>query len=364
MQISLRFFLFLKMDNYTSQKIKIASFLLMIMVVFLHSYNLDSKQGNELVFFEKDYNWAIQNFISNGITRIAVPLFFLISGFLFIQSPSFGIEDYKIKVGKRFKTLVIPYLFWTLFGLILYIIMQSIPQSQGFFTKKLIKDYTFIEWLNAIFNTPIPYQLWFLKDLIVMVFLSPLIVFAIKRLRILYLSIIFIFWMFSQDAVFLTSEALLFFSTGMYLSLFQKEIITMKSKKTFALLWLWILFLIAKTLLPLFITNTFLVSTLLKASILFGIVAFWGFLDQFGNRLANNKVFSFGMTFSFFLYLFHEPLLTIVKKALFAVLSFSTFTGLIIYLVAPIISITVSIFVGVIYKAVAKNLYHFSVGGR
>lgn len=352
------------MDNYTSQKIKIASFLLMIMVVFLHSYNLDIKQGSELVFFEKDYNWAIQNFISNGITRIAVPLFFLISGFLFIQSPSFGIEDYKIKVAKRFKTLVIPYLFWTLFGLLLYFIMQSIPQSQGFFTKKLIKDYTFIEWLNAIFNEPIPYQLWFLKDLIVMVFLSPLIVFAIKNLRMLFLSVVFIFWLFSQDAVFLTSEALLFFSIGMYLSLFRSEIIALKSKKTIVMLLLWIVILLAKTLLPLFIINPFLVSALLKASILVGVVAFWGLLDRFANRIVMIRIFQFGMTFSFFIYLFHEPLLTIVKKALFAILSFSSFTSLIIYLAAPIMCIIICVFVGIIFKSIAKNLYHFSTGGR
>lgn len=336
----------------------------MIMVVFLHSYNLDIKQGSELVFFEKDYNWAIQNFISNGITRIAVPLFFLISGFLFIQSPSFGIEDYKIKVGKRFKTLVIPYLFWTLFGLLLYFTMQSIPQSQEFFTKKLIKDYTFIEWLNAILIEPIPYQLWFLKDLIVMVFISPLIVFAVKKLRILFLAVVFLFWLFNQDSVFLTSEALLFFSAGMYLSLFRPEIIALKGNKTFVILVIWIVILIAKTLLPLFITNTFLVSTLLKASILFGIVAFWWFLDRFANGIALIQIFQFALTFSFFLYLFHEPLLTIVKKALFAMLSFSSFTSLIIYLVAPIMSIIICIFVGVIYKSIAKNLYHFSTGGR
>ena len=93
------------MDNYTSQKIKITSFLLMIMVVFLHSYNLDIKQGSQLVFFEKDYNWLIQNFISYGITRIAVPLFFLISGFLFVYSSSFSLEDYKVKVPTRVRSV-------------------------------------------------------------------------------------------------------------------------------------------------------------------------------------------------------------------------------------------------------------------
>lgn len=336
----------------------------MIMVVFLHSYNLDLMQVNSLLLLEKDYNWLIQNFISNGITRIAVPLFFLISGFLFVRGSTFTLEDYKVKIAKRSKTLVIPYLFWTLLGLLLYFIMQIIPQSQGFFTKKLIVDYDFTEWLNAIFNEPIPYQLWFLKDLIVMVFLSPLIIFLVKKLKMLYLGIIFIFWMLSQDTVFLTSEALLFFSIGIYGSVFQPKSIALRSKKVYLLLLVWVLILTLKTVLPLFSDNNLLECILLKASILIGIVAFWLFLDRFANRLATNKVFLFGMTFSFFIYLFHEPLLTIVKKALFKAVSFSSFTSLIIYLVAPLITILVCVFVGVIFKALAKSLYLFSTGGR
>ncbi|WP_169516023.1 acyltransferase family protein [Flavobacterium tegetincola] len=352
------------MDEYTSQKIKISSFLLMIMVVFLHSYNLDMKQGNALIFVEKDFNWLIQNFVSNGITRIAVPLFFLISGFLFVRSSTFTLEDYKVKIAKRLKTLVIPYLFWTLFGLLMYFIMQSIPQSQGFFTNKLIKDYNLAEWLNAIFVQPIPYQLWFLKDLIVMVFISPLIVLAVKKLKMLYLSMIFIFWILSQDAIFLTSEALLFFSTGIYLSLFRPKSIEVKSDKNCLMISIWILILSLKTFLPLFIVNVFLESILLKVSILVGIVAFWWFLDGSIIRLGRNKVFISIMTFSFFIYLFHEPLLTIVKKVLFAALSINSLTSLIVFLVAPVITILICVFVGFIFKRSMNLIYSVATGNR
>jgi surface polysaccharide O-acyltransferase-like enzyme len=336
----------------------------MIMVVFLHSYNLDNKQGSQLVFFEKDYNWLIQNFISYGITRIAVPLFFLISGFLFVYSSSFSLQDYKVKVAKRFKTLFIPYLFWTLFGSLLYFIMQSVPQSQGFFTKKLIKDYDFIEWLNAIFIEPIPYQLWFLKDLIVMVLISPLIIFAVKKLRMLFLAIIFIFWMLNQDSIFLTSEALLFFSTGIYLSLFRPKSIELKSKKTYLMLCIWIVILTLKTILSLFIANVFLESILLKVSILVGIIAFWWFLDGITIRLGRNKVFLSGMTFSFFIYLFHEPLLTIVKKALFAALSVNSLTSLAVYLVAPVLTILICVLVGFVFKSRLNFMYKLTTGNR
>lgn len=66
-------------------------------------------------------------------------------------------------------TLFIPYLFWSLFGVLFYFTLQSLPPLQVFFTKKLIIDYSFQELINVIFNQPIPYQLWFLKDLMILV---------------------------------------------------------------------------------------------------------------------------------------------------------------------------------------------------
>ena len=352
------------MDNYTSQKIKITSLLLMIMVVFLHSYNLDRLQGGQILYFEKDYNWFIQNFIANGLTRIAVPLFFLISGFLFISNSSFTLQDYKLKVSKRFKTLVIPYLFWALFGLLFYFVMQTIPQSQGFFTKKLIKDYNFIEWINAIFNEPIPYQLWFLRDLIVMVILSPAIVFCIKKLKVFFLLVVFFFWFQNLDSIFLTSEALLFFSIGIYLKIFKAEFIVFKPKKTLLLLSVWMLILAIKTMATFEESWYWLNIVLLKVSILIGVVAFWWSYDYFQKQIVNNRIVLFTIEFSFFIYLTHEPFLTIIKKVLFAVVARTSETNLIVFFVAPVITIVLSIFVGSILKSKLKSIYYFSTGGR
>ena len=61
-------------DRYLSNKIKNISFLLTILVVILHAYNIDNTIS--IVSF-------IQTFISHGIATIAVPIFFMISGYLF-----------------------------------------------------------------------------------------------------------------------------------------------------------------------------------------------------------------------------------------------------------------------------------------
>ena len=70
------------MNKYLSDKLKSISFVLMVMVVFLHSYNVGIKYNTEIVQTNQGINWFLQNTISKGFTIIAVPLFFIISGYL------------------------------------------------------------------------------------------------------------------------------------------------------------------------------------------------------------------------------------------------------------------------------------------
>ncbi|MBC7523018.1 MAG: acyltransferase [Flavobacterium sp.] len=352
------------MNNQLSNKIKTTSLILMIMVVFLHSYNIDIKQGGKVLFFEKGFNWMIQNFISNGVTRIAVPMFFIISGSLFISKPTFDFQDYKIKISKRFKTLIVPYFCWTLFGLFFYFILQSIPASQGFFTKKLIKDYSFYEWVNAIIKEPIPYQLWFLKDLIVMVFLSPIIYFLVKKLNIIFVLIIFSFWIFNQDTIFLTSEALLFFSIGIYVQYFNKEIISKSNKYTQYVVITWLLLLLIKTTLGFYDFPLLAQQLFLKAAILTGIIAFWNLIDnKFYLKNIDTQIKKI-TGFAFFIYVFHEPFLTIIKKAMFSQLAKTPNSYLLVYLLAPIIVIIISVLVAVFLNKKMLFIYKIITGNR
>jgi len=352
------------MNAYLSQKIKKISFLLMIMVVILHSYNIDIKQGGKILYFEKGFNWFIQNFISNGLTRIAVPLFFIISGYLFFIDQKYDFPNILLKIKKRIKTLMIPYLIWALLGLFLYFILQSIPQSKSFFTKKLIIDYSFFDWMNAIFNEPIPYQLWFLKDLIILVFLSPILYFIVRKFKIIFLLVLFCFWIYNQDSIFLTSEALLFFSIGVYMSIFTPSLIDNKNKSAYLFLFFWITILFLKTAIGFYDINPTCENILLKISILIGIVAFWSFYDRFNSSKKWNTLYIEIVGFSFFLYLFHEPLLTIIKKFLFSKLPKTQEYYLLVYFLAPLIVIVLTLLIGAFLKSKLNPIYKFITGNR
>lgn len=350
------------MDAYLSRKLTGISFILMIMVVILHSYNLDIKQGGNILHFCKDANWAIQNFISNGITRVAVPLFFIISGFLLSYGTKLTITTYRLKVSKRIKTLLLPYLIWSIWGILFYYILQSIPASSAFFTKRLIKDYSVIDWLKAIFIDPIPYQLWFLRDLMLLVLLSPVIFHTVRLTRFIVLGVMFFLWVNDYDLSIVSNEALLFFSIGLCQGLRESKM-QINPEIGFAAAIIWPVLLIVKLVLAYY--NYIIAEMLIhKLAILAGIAGLWFLYDLLSpESIAAKKIMKYSQ-YSFFIYLSHEPILTIVKKGMFFFLPKTPLGYFLVYITAPILVVITVIILAKSIKKYFRKGYTIIVGGR
>ena len=76
-------------DNDTSRRITALRFLLIVLVVFIHNcYTLQSIQnitdsgGTAPIFVENAFGTWIKLFITSGIARSAVPIFFMFSAYL------------------------------------------------------------------------------------------------------------------------------------------------------------------------------------------------------------------------------------------------------------------------------------------
>ncbi|NDP22195.1 MAG: acyltransferase family protein, partial [Paludibacter sp.] len=232
------------MDKYLSDKIKVLSFVLIILVVFLHSYNLSK---NTIDSF--DLNHFIQNFISNGVSRIAVPLFFLISGYLFFKDKPCSVLDFKNKFKKRFYSLVIPFVFWSSLGILTFFLLQLIPNLTKFFTNKLIISFNYIDFLNTLVINPIPFQLWFIRDLIVLILISPLLNFILKKFNLFFICSIFILWFIIPTFYIFTSESMLFFSIGASFSIRYQLITTFQIQNKYIkyMVYFYLILLIVKT---------------------------------------------------------------------------------------------------------------------
>ena len=270
------------------------------------------------------------------------------------------IDKYK----KRFKSLVIPYLFWSSIWILIYLCLQYLPQTKPFFAGKPIRDFSIIEFLNTLFLHPIPFQLWFIKDLIVLVLLSPIFYFLIKNLKYLILLPFLVAWYFNFDFYILESESILFFLIGSLISILKHQNVTLVfEKKHSFLVAIWILICLASTILDFqnFQNAPFLVF-LHKIGILVGIPALWILYDFFvkGTEKENQSTI---YSFSFFIFAFHLPMMTFVRAILFK-FGHSNLISFSIYIFAPLIVIVASLVVAYLIQKATPNFYKIINGGR
>ena len=130
--------------------------------------------------------------------------------------------------------------------------------------------------------------------------------------------------------------------------------------------FVWFTIVLCKTVLVYIeFENIIVLDILLKSSILIGIIAIWSMYDiQMKNKTLSRQRFYTVTSFSFFLFAFHEPVLTVLKKGFFYMIGHNEFSSLCVYIAAPILTIFISIFIGYYFKRYIPKFYELLTGGR
>lgn len=238
-------------SNLQSLVIDWLRFPLAIAVVFIHSFgnkeiNLDYLHSNPLSL------GSIYDFLritlSNIGTHFCVPVFFMFSGFLFFyKAKDFNFSIYKQKLHKRFKSLFIPYICWIVFYIlnaeirkVAGVIIKGKPTS-GIWQYLIDNGGLHMFWDSSIWGLnmqnwigwatpmtgPILVPLWFVRDLMVVILLTPIIYSLIKRLNflpIIFLVFCYISGIWIQIPGF-TVTTFFWFSLGAYFSIKGKNMI-------------------------------------------------------------------------------------------------------------------------------------------
>ncbi|BBB90112.1 MAG TPA: acyltransferase [Methylomusa anaerophila] len=353
------------MDTYLSRKLKVLSFISIIMVVYLHSYNLNTNLPAEsLRIIGLNPNTFIQTFITQGITRIAVPLFFLISGYLFFynfQQPTW--QAFLVKMRKRIHTLVIPYLFWSGLSFLIFYILQNLPFSRPYFTlpSNIINNYTLFDLINRILFDPFAYQLWFIRDLMVYVLFTPVIYRLIYHLKIYSVMALFVCWVLNVNFLWISNQGIFFFMLGSYLAIHKFNLRRELSLNiTSAIFVTWLIVIFCKTYIELAFPGPF-IPYFSKAAILLGLTAIWHIYDW---TLSGSEILLRYSNYTFFIYAMHEPALVITRKLTLKFLGVSHGTLLTAYLLAPIFVICLVMIIGRSFKRLSPTGYSIIVGGR
>lgn len=344
------------MNQYLSDKIKILSFFSIILVLYIHSGFHD--YSHEILGMP--FNHYLQNFISEMIGRCAVPLFFTISGYLFFMKVEKGINSIFTKMKKRVRTLLIPYVVAALFFPLFFLLIQIIPGTDKFinggvdFSGKSIWEIIVSVFFDNGGGSPMAFQLWFLRDLIMIVAISPIIYFVSKYIHPIIIIVILI------------ALSVTFFEIRFFYSLFWFVLGSLFLDKFPKVSW-WIHFaFLALCLIELFVEGP-LWNYFKIPIVAVGLVSIWNLYDVIvgGNfSLKNYPKLTLFCGFTFFIYLFHEPVLNIIRKVLVIPFGHNSFSFAFSYLLSPWVFVSIAIPVGIMLKKYLPCVYSFCTGNR
>ena len=336
------------MNNYISYKIKNISFILTILVVILHAYNIPDELPTNAGYF-------IQRYISYGIATIAVPIFFIISGFLFFYNFESTINNWIKKYKSRFKSLFIPYMIWcTLWIVVLYLI-QLIPFGKSLFSNMILSEFSIKKIIEYTYVNPIPFQLWYIADLIKCVIVSPVIYYLVKKIGKVSGPILIILWFFR-----ILEFSISLFSLGAFIAINNIQF-NVKVKKTTYII-IAIIFLSLNFIKIYFSSSqSVYLDMLSQIVIILGMISIWIGYDQYSIKL--NSFFDI-TKYSFFIYLCHEPLQSVIIRILLKLLSNIYMKYMIVYVISPILTIFICIVIAKFLDKYMNKLYKILTGGR
>lgn len=328
--------------------------LLILMVVFIHAGNNIQRifLGNGDIY--SDTVIFIMNFISFGITRAAVPIFFVLSGFFLADR--FNTVEFTFwgEIKNRVKQILVPYIVWNCTVIMIFFLIQLIPQTHKFFNKKIIFDLHFLQFLDMLFINPIPYQLWFLRDLFILSLMSPIIIYSLKYFSWLFLPILGVIWLKNINC-YISTEAVLFFSIGLYFC-GRDSFLFQRSKYYSWLHILWFFCVICSVLLQLLGYSEYIYAY--KVQIILGVLVLCrNSQAKFMLDLAKYKEYIFPI------FLFHEPLMTFVNKITSKIIHDNyAVTQLILFFFIPFIVIFLSILLSLLVNRLTPRYYSYLIG--
>ena len=166
------------MSRYLSEKLRLISFICIVLVLYIHS-GFHYPDAGEVGMMLNSY---LQKIISDMIGGLAVPMFFAISGFLFFRGTEESIKTVYQKLHRRVRTLFIPFILAAMFLPSVFLILKLSGLLDFLFTKSfqyLSEPWWMLLCRVFVFNLPddgpFTTQLWFLRDLIVVMCFTPLL---------------------------------------------------------------------------------------------------------------------------------------------------------------------------------------------
>ena len=169
----------ISISKETSRRMAVMSFVCACLIVLIHCTPAPDKST---------WQWWVANLLgANGLCRIAVPWFFVASGFFL--AGRFGESSwYSNAVKKRVRTLLVPFVIWAMIGLLFHWLMWYGIQKAGYVcgVQNPMANGILPGLVGALGFDPSRMNIgpiWYLRMLFALVLVSPLICWATLRFR-------------------------------------------------------------------------------------------------------------------------------------------------------------------------------------
>ena len=353
----------------TSKRITSLRFLLACLVVFIHNTLPSINDGGGQLY---SYHW-IKQLISVGLGCSAVPLFFTFSAYLQAKKSL----SYPKLLKKRAKSILLPYILWIFIYLIYELFgklfISKIMPSALSETYKPIQEWTFIDYIVKIFgygkrlciadtdNPGVAGQFWFMRDLMILIIISPLLTYCIKKIPTALFALILILSFLNTDLIFVSNSALLFYLIGLYWGTYDIPLL----EKIDCIHWYEIvsLFLLALLAFSTIFSNNALISSVL---VIFSATLILKVSATLILKESTFQALYFLSKFSFFLYAIHLPIVLAVIKTLWCriIPLTNSFFCLLEYFGVSFITIILGTALAMFLKRICPNLFGLLNGGR
>ena len=196
------------------------SFALSLLVIWVHSYNAELFLGYQAM---TGTVYVLEHRIGDWFGQIAVPGFFMISGYQFYRD--FSWEKLKGKWQRRVKSLLVPYIVWNFLYYICYVVASRVPALSDVVGKGVVK-LSLQAAVEAVVAHTYNNVFWYLYQLIWLVALAPVLYMLLKRVwsGCLLLAACWILVRFSPSGLLVNPDALIYYGTGAMLSLHWKAV--------------------------------------------------------------------------------------------------------------------------------------------
>ncbi len=340
-------------DTIFSKKVTWFSFVFSLLVIWVHSYNAELYLGGTV--------WAepigrLEYAVIDWLAQIAVPGFFMISGYLFYRK--FDMSRLRMKWESRIRSVLVPYILWNFLYYIGYVVGSRLPWMSEVVGKGVIPFQLDVA-VDAILNHTCNYVFWYLYQLIFLILLAPVLYQVLVRTwsRCLFFLILGVsLWMNLRLPV-LNLDALFYYSSAAVPALKKWEWI--EADEPGEMEWrIGIIMIFAGIIsyilgLQHAMPIGFVLCRFLVAAGLWLLVS--------GKKLPDVKYY---MTHNFFLYATHFGMVRFINKAFARWFAGTLAVPVILFILMPFLTLAISTVLAKIMRGIMPKCWALLNGGR